>query len=257
MCVAVVAIETSPEFPLIILHNRDEFFSRKSLPAAYWSENASIFAGQDQLAGGSWFGCNREGGFALITNYRDPQRRREGAASRGEIVRKFLQDSEPEAFRAWIESERAGFNPFNLVFGLPGHVYYCSDSQQEPVRLENGIYGLSNARLDTPWYKLERAKSLFRENLAGGLPDKDALLEAFLDETKCPRDALPNTGISPELEYQLSSIFVTGEQYGTRATSLLTIESDGRLAFEELLHAPLRKAVNRHGTEFLIDPRTT
>ena len=74
MCLILVAWKAHPDFPLVVAANRDEFFIRPTAPAGWWTDPPGIFAGRDLQAGGTWLGVNREGAFAGLTNFRDPER---------------------------------------------------------------------------------------------------------------------------------------------------------------------------------------
>tara|TARA_R110001592_G_scaffold225214_5_gene480989 strand:- start:227 stop:472 length:246 start_codon:yes stop_codon:yes gene_type:complete len=52
-------------------------------------------------------------------------------------------------------------------------------------------------------------------------------------------EELPDTGVGLELERQLSAAFIVGERYGTRATSWLTLDSDGHIEVTEQRFGPL------------------
>ncbi|MEW5885338.1 MAG: NRDE family protein [Pseudomonadota bacterium] len=97
--------------------------------------------------------------------------------------------------------------------------------------LPPGIYGLSNAALDSPWPKLLRLKSAVAAALQEPtltLPAavlaherwQTLLLEALLDRCPAPDDQLPATGVPLELERLLSSPFICMPQhgYGTRSS---------------------------------------
>ena len=62
--------------------------------------------------------------------------------------------------------------------------------------------------------------------------DVDALPEdylAMLDDRRLADPArLPDTGIDPEREHELSAMFVDMDGYGTRASSVLRMGRDGR-----------------------------
>ena len=74
MCLIVFAWHAHPDYPLILAGNRDEFYSRRTRPAAWWGQAVSLLAGQDEEAGGTWFGITRRGRLAALTNVRAPSR---------------------------------------------------------------------------------------------------------------------------------------------------------------------------------------
>ena len=53
------------------------------------------------------------------------------------------------------------------------------------------------------------------------------------DDQQASDEMLPTTGVSKQMEKQLSSIFIVGEHYGTRCTSIITIDNKGLLSFYE------------------------
>lgn len=108
----------------------------------------------------------------------------------------------------------------------------------EPVAIAPGLHGLSNERLNTPWPKVRRAKMLMREIIEGGEFEAPPLLSMLADTARPPEDELPSTGIEPEWERALSSIFVQGEIYGTRASTVVLVRADGLLSFTEKTYGP-------------------
>src|SRR6218665_3447101 len=169
MCLLTVAIDQSRRFPLVIAGNRDEFFNRQAARLAWWSPGAGlpdILSGRDLHAGGSWLGLTAQGRLALLTNVRDPSRIDPNAPSRGEIVTRWLA-GDLEADRFWMRTALSGYNGFNLIAAdfQRGDCFYASNQRPNPVRLERGLYGLSNGALDTPWPKVEALKEATREAL--------------------------------------------------------------------------------------------
>jgi uncharacterized protein with NRDE domain len=73
MCLLLITLDSHPDHSLIAA-NRDEFYDRPTAPAAFWSDAPSVVAGRDLKAGGTWFGIDRQGRFAAITNYRQGER---------------------------------------------------------------------------------------------------------------------------------------------------------------------------------------
>ena len=63
--------------------------------------------------------------------------------------------------------------------------------------------------------------------------DLDPLFAALADRTPAGDDALPATGVPHEWERLLSSPFIVSERYGTRCSTVLTIDRAGRAVFRE------------------------
>ena len=61
MCVIYLAYEQHPEYPLILLANRDEFYERPTAPAGFWTDFPQIYGGRDLVRGGTWLGVAKPG----------------------------------------------------------------------------------------------------------------------------------------------------------------------------------------------------
>jgi uncharacterized protein with NRDE domain len=61
----------------------------------------------------------------------------------------------------------------------------------------------------------------------------DRLCDILYDQTPATDDQLPDTGIDLEWEKVLSSPFIATPTYGTRASTVLLIHSDGQAEFTE------------------------
>jgi uncharacterized protein with NRDE domain len=232
MCIALLASKVHPDYPLIILSNRDEFYARPTKALHYWGDRGGgIYAGSDIKAGGSWFGINRQGMWALVTNYRAPNRYQQTALSRGKIITDFLSFQEGiEDFISSLTKTAFKFNPFNLLCGDEDNIFYYSSVKNISSKLEPGnIYALSNANLDTSWPKVVKAKSKFRELLISNNMSIDKYLEVLEDTTIAPDNELPNTGVSIEIERALSAIHIVSPEYGTCSAGVIQIDKNHRV----------------------------
>ena len=233
MCLILIAWRVHADYPCVIAANRDEFHSRPTASARWWLGERGILAGRDLQAGGTWLGITRAGRFAALTNYRDPGVQVTAAASRGALVAGFLEQRMPLLLSlAQVAQRGANYNPFNLIASDgQGLGVYASTTGETRV-LEPGVYALSNHLLDTPWPKVQLAKSRLATALAA-LPDTRALLELLRDDRAASDEQLPRTDVSIEHERMLSSAFVRGENYGTRSSTVVTIGSDCGVSFGE------------------------
>jgi uncharacterized protein with NRDE domain len=64
MCVVALAHQIHPDWPLILIGNRDEFHARPAAPLAAWDDRSGIVAGRDLQAGGTWLGVHQPSGRA-------------------------------------------------------------------------------------------------------------------------------------------------------------------------------------------------
>lgn len=237
MCVIFVAFRSHPKYPLIVLANRDEFYDRPSLPAAPWADEPSVYAGRDLVAGGTWLGVTDDGRFAAVTNYRDPNGPT-GDRSRGQLVSDFLRSKVGSAeFLKTINTNSDRYSGFNLIVGsftrLESELWYFSNRGNEPQELEPDLYGLSNHLLNTSWPKVTRGLRAFSEIVARPEIDPGACFELLSDETIAIDEELPDTGIGIEHEQILSPIFIKTPGYGTRSSSVVTLDKEFRWDFQE------------------------
>jgi uncharacterized protein with NRDE domain len=270
MCLIAFALNVRDDCPLLLASNRDEFWARPTLPLTSWTlpGGAKVCSGRDLQAGGTWLGFSSAGRVAMLTNVRH------GAPdvaprSRGELVTRWLagplEMPDWQAFTAThLPSDYGGFN---LVLGdlvLGNWVWLSNRSSHalnagDPLPVNNGwhgkalgpgIYGLSNAGLDTPWPKTRRLKSAtaraldLLDDTAQGVHDlwRHTLLNALLDRQLADDRELPLTGIPHEREKQLSSPFVhmPDAGYGTRSSLIARCNATaqgGELELEEWTHA--------------------
>lgn len=235
MCLLVVAWMSHPRYRLVVAGNRDEFHERPSAPLGWWTDDPGVLAGRDLRAGGTWLGLARSGRFGLVTNFRDANGAAIGAPSRGQLVPDFLHGDTPAAtFLGSLRTDAARYAGFNLLLGdRDGLSYYSNVGDEPPRALLPGIYGLSNHRLDEPWSKLVRTRERFAAVLAHADPDPAGLLELLTDRTPAEYEAPPDAGLAPDLERALSAPFVRHERYGTRCSTVLLVEHQGRTIVQE------------------------
>lgn len=193
-----------------------------------------IIGGRDLKKGGTWLGIKKTGSFSAVTNYRDPINYKKSAESRGSLPIEFLQNSDnPESFFNSLKKRSGLYNGFNLISGDKDHVYHYSNIENKINSLTPGVHGISNALLNTPWPKVERAKKLFKRKLDQNKVSDSDLFEILADRKKFSGKDLPHTGLSPEKEREVSSIFIKTDTYGTRCSSLLYIKKSGDIRFVE------------------------
>ena len=242
MCLIVLAWKSSPGTLLAVAANRDEFFARRTAPAAWWADAPDVLAGRDLEAGGTWLGVTRRGRFAALTNFRDATApKKDGAPSRGTLAADFLRGNAPSADYVAAVRPRAGrYHGFNLLVSDGGELWSFSNVEGDPERLPAGVWGLSNHLLETPWPKVTAARS--RLEAAIGEADAESLerrLLALLEDRKpAPEAELPATGLPPDWERALSAAFVALPGYGTRASTALVVGADGTARFTERTFGP-------------------
>lgn len=233
MCLILIAWRVDAHYPCLLAANRDEFHARPAAAAAWWPDHPRLLAGRDLEAGGTWLGITRAGRFAALTNYRGAAPRRADAPSRGTLVVDMLESGDTVA-RGLDHLREVGprYNGFNLIFSDGQNLGVYESALGKGRELGPGIYGLSNHVLDTPWPKVQNAKSRLAEALRDPA-DTAPLLALLRDDRPAPDEQLPQTGLSLAWERLLSSAFVRAPDYGTRCSTIIRIDAGGRAYFEE------------------------
>lgn len=232
MCLAMLALDSHRSYGLVVAANRDEYHARPTAPAHWWEEG--LLAGRDLHAGGTWLGVTRHGRFALLTNFRDPSRNDGNAPSRGTLVPDILLDArDADAAVAHIVEAGAQYNGFNLLAGTHARTTWGSNRAARTKALARGTYGLSNALLDDPWPKVVSTKAALDAWVAGGEEDVEPLFEALAQRVLAADAELPATGVAIEWERRLSAPFIVGDSYGTRSSTVFTLDRAGNARFVE------------------------
>ena len=232
MCLILFAYRQREDYPLILIANRDEYYARPTRCAHWWS-NATVLAGRDLEAGGSWLGVSRGGRLAAVTNVREPGGMRAGKRSRGELTRDFLCDSiAATAYLETIAARAQEYAGFNLLLGDLDELWFYTNRGNTAQRVTPGVYGISNGSFDEPWPKLSSGKAELASLLDSDL-DSGKLMAILTDHRIAEDHLLPSTGVPLDVERLLSSRFIRSPDYGTRACTVLMVGADGRVAFSE------------------------
>jgi len=278
MCVGFFALENS-EYALVLCSNRDEYLARPSTEAHFHSfggqdQNANqsqphgnVLSGRDVRAGGTWFGINKSGHVALLTNITEPAQTTY-TSSRGHLASSFLlSDSESpsrplEDVLDKIVPPDAKFPGFNLLLlapsssaskqgerlsfdavwvtndGAGGAVTTrpLSDEERHCGGISNGIDGQGA----TEWPKVKHGvhslcnlmeQSLSRSHTEAGVVDH--LFDILAWESSDP----PHEGSQLCNTIQVKPLLLETTQgpelYGTRVSTVLLITRNGKVHFVE------------------------
>jgi uncharacterized protein with NRDE domain len=237
MCLIFLSINHHPNYKLIIAGNRDEFYNRRTAAANFWDDHPQILGGRDLEAGGTWLAMTRQGRIGMVTNYRDPMNINPHAPSRGHLVSDFLITEESPGQYLHAVSERGRkYNGFNLIVGDIDDLWYYSNYKEGIEKLSPGFYGLSNHLLETAWPKILRGKEKIRPVLSEAKVDPEALFEILYDDQVASDELLPSTGLPLVRERALSSMFIKAEGYGSRCSTVVTIDNNDNVFFAERVY---------------------
>jgi uncharacterized protein with NRDE domain len=239
MCLILFAYKKHPKYKLIVAANRDEFYERPTASVHFWEDHPHILAGRDLEQMGTWMGVTTQGGFAALTNFRNPNEQRLGKRSRGELAGNFLKDSaQPWEYLQNVAENGDLYPGYNLLTGDRNELFYYSNIGNEIIKLEPGIYGVSNHLLNTDWPKVKKGKDGLEKIIGGNGTEgmEEQLLNLLQNADHALDDELPKTGVSMEMERMLSPMFIKSEGYGTRSSTVLLM-SDDFVYFKERVYS--------------------
>jgi uncharacterized protein with NRDE domain len=226
MCLIALAWRTRPQWPLVLIANRDERHDRLSEKAARWAEAPQVLGGRDLEFGGTWLGVSEQGRLAAVTNYRNRAVSPQSLESRGLLASRFLKgELNLEGLRAL---DPLAYRPFSLIAVEAEASIYLTNQPPGARGLEPGLHGMSNGPLDDKWPKTRRALAVLSGWLDDGPSDVAPLFRALADETPAPDRELPDTGLGLDLERRVSPCFVKGPVYGTRCSTVIRVDETGR-----------------------------
>lgn len=253
MCLVLFAVDPPSDHAFVMLSNRDESFARPTARASFWSDAPHVLAGRDLEKGGTWAGVTRDGRIACVTNVRSTTARITGR-SRGSVVAGFLRATHATPGRYAAGLAYAELPSHNALF-VDAHETVYANEEGVVGRVEPGVHGLSNARLDDPWPKVARGKRALSEWIRNR-GTVDEALALLADETLYDAPELPKTGVAPETERALSSAFIHALRpvgYGTRASTVVLVGRDGMLTFVERTFDERGETVSTTRFDFAIE----
>ncbi len=232
MCVVALAHRVHPDWPLILIGNRDEFHARAAAPLHPWDDGSGIVAGRDLQAGGTWLGVHAPSGRAVVvTNVRgampDPAKE-----SRGALVTDMLRGDGRFADPAATDLD--GFNAFNLL-AVDGERVRLLTNRPLPqiATLGAGVHALANEPVDTPCPRAERLR---------------AALAAVVEARADPEGLLDTLTATSD-----PALFLRGDVYGTRASTLVVAAADGTAKMIERRYEKGGRPIGTTALEFRID----
>jgi uncharacterized protein with NRDE domain len=212
MCVVALALHVHPDWPILLVGNRDEFHRRPAAPLHIWDDGSGLIAGRDLEASGTWLGVHPASGrVAVVTNVRGDAPAPD-KASRGALVTQLLSGEGP--YHAASEAQLDDFNAFNLILVDHGRARIFTNRPTPIIREQaSGVIALANQAAFTPCPRAER--------LGQHLSDL------------CKRAADPHDMLEILQRRDDPALFIEADLYGTRASTLVMIDHQGRVQIVE------------------------
>lgn len=198
MCIVLLS-SAHPDYPFILLSNRDEFLNRPTASVHWWDfPNEHVLGGRDlqRKERGTWLAITKQGRIAALTNFRE-----EGDTyvakdkSRGAMVNAYLTSPphEREASQAFAKRliNDVGVNDvggFSLVFGelraqqadgsrhglsILSNRSASADDLVSILSKPGETHGLSNSHFgDTSWPKVVHGEKLLKQAIDNSVMQK-------------------------------------------------------------------------------------
>lgn len=208
--------------------NRDEFHRRPAQPLARWDNVPGLIGGKDLQSGGMWLGVSEAGRFAVITNLRTDAGPVPDLETRGALVRDLVSGTGPYAHARPEHLSR--FNAFNLFVATPSTAHFLTN-HPGPTNIDigEGIHALSNGPRDEPWHRKDLLHGAMADWIANDASRPETLFELLVDGRERPTD--------PRID-NLLPVFIRHDEYGTRASTVITINHEGEGRITERRFGP-------------------
>ncbi len=239
MCLVTFMKDVHPDYPLILIANRDELYHRPAAALHRWVDEPTITAGLDLQEKGTWLGYTNNGKFITVLNYpftnwvptAEPPR------SRGQLLRNYLTNNfTMEEFSQYLREHRHEYNGYHLLYGHLNDLKYYSNVDGMFHTFRSGIHCLANTKDDLSNHRRDRSSELLAQYVdeKTGALNLNELIALMTDNV--PSEKLEN--IPEEIDQEMakinSSIFIQGEEFGTVATTALLFDQKGKLSVREV-----------------------
>ncbi|XP_011698107.1 PREDICTED: transport and Golgi organization 2 homolog isoform X2 [Wasmannia auropunctata] len=238
-------------YRLIIASNRDEIYKRPASSARYWEKNPECLGGTDMeigKEGGTWLALSIKGKAAVILNLHGEdvtEKERSPKKGRGHLISNFITSNDSiESYLNMLHKENVNGQPYNpyclVLLNLNNaNVHYLSSCTKStgPKICNSNVIGIGNSGLDYSYKKVEVGKEEFKHIVQDvDISKQDDLIEKLIYFLKSKKRYLPDDELQKRcpIRYEnLSSIFVSGKEYGTRTHSILLIDGSNHVTFVE------------------------
>lgn len=220
MCTLLIAWQVDPQWPIVVVANRDELRARAADPPLELHASPTILGGRDRLAGGTWLAVDVEQGrVGAVTNRhprnavvsRDPNRK-----SRGELPIDVLLAGDDAAAHDYLgQLKPTDYNPVNIVYLSRTAAYALSLDDEGGARLSElapGFHALTLFDVDDSSSPKDQHLLSEMQTL---LPDRHEVMTRF--------EAMVRDHTSP---LEIATCLHT-DPYGTVSSSTVEISAAG------------------------------
>lgn len=238
MCLITFSYQTDAEYPFVLLANRDESFSRPSLPIHEWAAPTSIIGGRDLEKGGAWLAFSKSGKFAALTNYPFTGRQVDAPISRGRLITDYLDsDIGPMDYVDLLQAQKDNYDGFHLLLGYihPSiELIMYNNIDNHITSYAPGVHAISNTYDDLSAYRKSQSMVEIVKAMQDEI-DLNRLITIFQNTDENPHlRSFPNI-LTLDQAKKASAIFVKSEgDFGTVSTTAIVLNKLGQLSMKEV-----------------------
>src|SRR5690606_41949271 len=98
-----------------------------------------------------------------------------------------------------LRSKRDSYGGFNVLLYDGEDMHHYNNIYDEHHIVDSGIHGVSNATLNTPWPKVNTAKSVLENTVDKETIEMNTLISLLANDEIAQDEVLPNTGVGIHL----------------------------------------------------------
>lgn len=239
MCLVTFIKDAHPEYPLILLANRDELYDRPAAPIHRWTEYPTVTAGMDLKEYGTWLGYTDSGRIIVVLNhpFQDWKPTLDPARSRGKLLKDYLtNDFTIEEFEQYLRESRTKYNGYHLLYGTFDDLRYYSNIEDGFQTFDKGLYCLANTKDDVSNHRVDRSSEILQQFVDAQTGDINPaeLTDFFMDKEVTEKMENYPKELDREMAINNSSIFIEGQDFGTVGTTALLVKNGGTVHVREV-----------------------
>ncbi|MGI9345677.1 MAG: NRDE family protein [Gammaproteobacteria bacterium] len=246
MCLCAAAIGVDANWPVVLVGNRDEFFSRPTQPLHRW-EARPLLAGKDLVAGGTWLAIDPTSGrWAALTNVRQQADANQQYQTRGVLIPQTICADDIWASMQQLRHQTHKYLPFNLIAGDATQAYTLGSQQQQLAHLKPPfVRTLSNCCLSIFWHKQRHLQQDLHALLAQShnLSGIDLLHRCAQMMRQAPLHIDQPSAGDDSAAAITKGRFLISENYGTRSTTVVLWRSADEYLLLEIQYCANNGAV--------------
>lgn len=239
MCLVTFMKDAHPDYPFILVANRDERYDRPAAAIHQWADEPMVTAGLDLKEKGTWLGYTNEGKFIAVLNhpFTDWKPKMATPRSRGQLLRDYLtKDILIDDFNQTLRTTRFDYNGYHLLYGTFNDLRYYSNVQDKFHTFKAGIHCLANTTDDLSKHRKDRSSERLAQYVYTNKEKLDLkeLTRLMQDNKKAEIIKDYPKELDYEMAKQNTPVFIQGSEFGTVGTTAILVDKKGYVHVREV-----------------------